>query len=69
MEDLEMEMPPLKQVSTGRLIAHLDRSWDQRDEVRKHIRSRLPALQDRARLTQRLLADALATRPPLTDGD
>ncbi len=68
MEDLEMEMPPLQQVGTGRLIAHLDRSWDQRDEVRKHIRSRLPALQDRARLTQRLLVDALATRPALTGG-
>ena len=49
IEDLEMDMPPLKDVDAGRLIAHIDRSWDTRDAVRERIRTRLPGLQDRAR--------------------
>jgi polysaccharide pyruvyl transferase WcaK-like protein len=62
IEDLSLQMPPLRQVSTGRLIAHLDHCWDHRDELREHIRTQLPALQERARLTQRLLMKTLAQR-------
>jgi polysaccharide pyruvyl transferase CsaB len=60
IEDLELQMPPLQQVSTGRLIAHLDYCWDHRDKLREQIRARLPALQERARATQRLLVETLA---------
>lgn len=60
IEDLELHMPPLQQVNTGRLIAHLDYCWDHRDEIRDQIRARLPALQERARSTQRLLVETLA---------
>lgn len=60
IEDLELQMPPLQQVTTGRLIAHLDYCWDHRDELREQIRARLPALQERARSTQRLLVETLA---------
>lgn len=55
IEDLEMEMPPLKEVNTGRLIATIDRSWDLHAQVRKRIRERLPDLQERARETHHLL--------------
>lgn len=68
MEDLGLEMPPLDQVGTGRLIAHLDRVWDHRDQLQAQIRSQLPALQDRARLSQRLLIEALAASPALKRG-
>ncbi|HKR35846.1 MAG TPA: polysaccharide pyruvyl transferase family protein [Steroidobacteraceae bacterium] len=60
IEDLELQMPPLQQVTTGRLIAHLDYCWDHRDELREQIRAQLPALQERARSTQRLLVETLA---------
>jgi polysaccharide pyruvyl transferase CsaB len=61
IEDLEMEMPPLHKVDAGRLIAHIDRSWDSREDVRAHILRTLPALQERARETHRGLAALLAS--------
>src|SRR5690606_12853214 len=60
IEDIELKMPPLRQVSTGRLIAHVDDCWDRRDAIREHIAARLPALQERARLTHTLLTEMLA---------
>lgn len=60
IEDLEMEMPPLEKVDAGRLIAHIDRSWDFREDVRARIVRALPALQERARETHRALAGLLA---------
>jgi polysaccharide pyruvyl transferase CsaB len=59
LQDLELEMPPLHHVNTGRLLANVDRSWDQRDALRAHIRQRLPALQERARENNRLLVALL----------
>jgi polysaccharide pyruvyl transferase CsaB len=55
IEDLEMTMPPLKKVDAGRLIAHIDRSWDTREELRAHIDRWLPELQERARATHQAL--------------
>lgn len=60
IEDIELKMPPLRQVSTGRLIAHVDDCWDRRDAIREHIAARLPALQERARLMHTLLTEMLA---------
>ena len=66
IEDLEMEMPPLKEVNTGRLIATIDRSWDLHAQVRDRIRQRLPELQERARETHHLLERLLQqTATPL----
>jgi polysaccharide pyruvyl transferase CsaB len=59
LKDLEMEMPPLYHVNTGRLLAAIDRSWDWRDSIRERIRRRLPSLQQRALETNRLLVDLL----------
>lgn len=59
VEELELEMPPLAEVTTGRLIALIDRSWDRQDELRARIAERLPALQERARETNRLVLDLL----------
>jgi hypothetical protein len=48
-------MPPLKKVDAGRLIAHIDRSWDTREDVRAHIDRWLPELKERARATHQAL--------------
>lgn len=59
IEDLEMEMPPLNDVNSGRLIAAIDRSWDRQNRIRKQIQRRLPDLQERARETNRLLVSLI----------
>jgi multidrug efflux pump subunit AcrA (membrane-fusion protein) len=46
-------------VSAGQLLAYLDRSWDARDRARAQLKDRLPALQQRARRTHRLLLELL----------
>jgi polysaccharide pyruvyl transferase CsaB len=61
VEDLEMEMPPLRDVRTGRLIAAIDRSWDHRDEIRTKIQQALPELVERAGRTNELLQKLLRT--------
>ena len=37
LDDLEIEMPPLKQVNAGQLIAYIDRWWD----LRRQLQARL----------------------------
>jgi polysaccharide pyruvyl transferase CsaB len=54
LEDLEIEMPPLKHVNAGQLIAHIDRSWDLRHDLRARFDRALPGLQARARRTHEL---------------
>jgi hypothetical protein len=46
-------------VSTGLLIATIDRSWDGRRQLRQRIRRRLPELQERARKNNQLLVGLL----------
>ncbi|WP_437299294.1 polysaccharide pyruvyl transferase family protein [Sorangium sp. So ce426] len=64
IEDLEMETPPLGSISSGQLIARLDRSWDTRHEIRAKIRRLLPGLKARARETNQLVTELLARRAP-----
>ena len=49
LEELRLPAPVLEHVSAGQLIAHIDRAWDLRDELRARIEESLPQLQDRAR--------------------
>jgi polysaccharide pyruvyl transferase CsaB len=60
IEDLDMPMPPLKQVTTGRLIAHIDRCWDQQESLRERMQRKLPALQQRARETNKIVLQVLS---------
>ena len=46
-------------MNPGRLIAYLDDSWDRRRSMRTRIAETLPALQERARETHRLLLEVL----------
>jgi polysaccharide pyruvyl transferase CsaB len=59
LQDLGMESPPLGSIGIGQLIARIDRSWDKRDEIRASIGRRFPALQARARETNRMLVQLL----------
>lgn len=69
LRELEVESPPLNLVNAGRLIAHIDHNWDQREALREHIERILPRLQERARETNRLLVDMLAGLPEARDRD
>jgi polysaccharide pyruvyl transferase WcaK-like protein len=59
LRDLEITMPPLQDVNTGRLLATIDRSWDWRDTIRARTQRVLPSLQQRALETNKLLVDLL----------
>ena len=59
LDALGVPAPPLNLVNPGRLIAYLDDSWDRRRSMRTRIAETLPALQERARETHRLLLEVL----------
>lgn len=54
LKDLQMETPPLSLVNAGRLIAYIDHFWDTREELRDHIRSMIPAMKERALMTNEI---------------
>jgi polysaccharide pyruvyl transferase CsaB len=51
LDTLQMEMPPIKLVNAGRLIAHIDRSWDRRNTLKDKIKVALPLMKREARKT------------------
>jgi polysaccharide pyruvyl transferase WcaK-like protein len=59
LDDMHMEMPPINYVNEGRLLAYIDRSWDQRDEIRTQIQTVLPVLQKRAMQNNAILMDMI----------
>jgi polysaccharide pyruvyl transferase CsaB len=64
---LEMPMPPLQQVNAGRLIAHIDRSWDLHADLQARINRALPPLQERARETNRIAVRLLREGTPIRE--
>jgi polysaccharide pyruvyl transferase WcaK-like protein len=60
LDGLQLQTPMLEQVSAGALIAHVDRAWDRRDELRVRIRQMLPELQERARVNGQLAVRVLS---------
>jgi len=63
LDILELEMPPIKLVNAGRLIAHIDRSWDRRNTLKEKIKSSLPSMKREALKTNKF-AVKLLTGPP-----
>ena len=60
LEALEMPiLSSIERAQTGPLLAAIDRMWDFRARVREHLDQRLPALQRRAGLTARIIAELL----------
>ena len=66
LDDLKIEMPPLMQVSAGRLIAYIDHAWDRRRRLQRQIARALPTLRARAlesnEIAVRLLSQAVTGR-------
>ena len=69
LQDLEVDSPPMNLVNAGRLIAHIDHYWDNREKLRAHIAHRLPRLRERAKENNRLLAEFMGRLPERTDGE
>jgi polysaccharide pyruvyl transferase CsaB len=64
LEELRLPAPVLEHVSAGQLIAHIDRAWDLRDELRGRIEELLPQLQDRARANINVAVELLCGGSP-----
>src|SRR5262245_37908173 len=59
LEDLEIGMPPLKQVNAGQLIAYIDRWWDRRRNLQARLEKSVPDIQARARRTNEIALQLL----------
>lgn len=59
IQELKMEAPPLHYINSGRLIAHVDKAWDQRDRIRAQIAELLPLLKKRASQNNSLMMGLL----------
>ena len=59
LDELGMSMPRVEELNVGQLIAYVDRAWDLRRSLGAQIEAGLPALQERARETNRLLMRVL----------
>jgi multidrug efflux pump subunit AcrA (membrane-fusion protein) len=59
LEDLEIAMPPLKQVNAGQLIAYIDRWWDLRRNLQARLEKTVPEIQARARRTNEIALQIL----------
>jgi polysaccharide pyruvyl transferase WcaK-like protein len=62
LEDLKLPAPPLNLVNPGRLIAHLDESWDKRRSLKAQLAKTVPVLQERSRQTMKIAAQLLSQR-------
>ncbi len=68
LRDMDMPTPPMKDVTTGGLIAYVDRCWDMQDDIRQRIADRLPDLRDRALETNRITVKVLSELPIRSGG-
>jgi polysaccharide pyruvyl transferase CsaB len=60
LDEMHLQAPTLEHVSAGGLIAHVDRAWDQRDELRSRIEAGLGALRARASVSTDLAVELLS---------
>jgi polysaccharide pyruvyl transferase WcaK-like protein len=59
LHDLEIQMPPIQLVNAGRLLAHIDYFWDQKETFQDSIERLLSKLQERARRTNEIAVNLL----------
>ena len=63
IEEMELPAAPtLANLSSGTLLAHIDRSWDYRNALRERIPQNLPKLQARALENEGVVKELLAAR-------
>ena len=61
LQDLNIDMPPMKLVNSGRLIAYIDRAWDGHAALQAQINAALPSFK-KARPETNMLAVQLLTQ-------
>lgn len=59
LETLEMETPPIQKINAGRLIAYIDRAWDQRKKLKEKIEAKIPEFKQRSQKTHKYLLHLL----------
>jgi polysaccharide pyruvyl transferase CsaB len=59
LDDMQIEMPPIHLVNEGRLLAYIDKSWDQRKKLQERIKQTVPILQSRAKGNNSLLLELI----------
>jgi len=69
VEELGLSLPPQSGLGTGRLIAHIDRAWDDKAQTRAHIERELPRIQARSRRNGELAAELLRARASRNAGE
>ncbi|MEZ4599815.1 MAG: polysaccharide pyruvyl transferase family protein [Syntrophotaleaceae bacterium] len=62
LADMQLPMPPLSELNTGKLCAFLDRSWDTRGQIARKLQKTIPGVQEKARQTNRILCDFLSAK-------
>lgn len=60
IDDLEMSMPPLEKINSGKLCAFLDRYWDNQKTAIDKIDKKMPELKARARKNTEILVNFLS---------
>jgi polysaccharide pyruvyl transferase WcaK-like protein len=70
LRELQLPTPSLEHVSIGELIAHIDRSWDERVSLRERIQAGLSELQICARANNDMAVRLLSeSRPNAPEGE
>lgn len=59
LDELTLDAPAINDVSSGQLIAHIDRAWDERAVLKARVRDQLGDLQRRARRNNELAVSVL----------
>ena len=59
VEEFGVDPPPFEGLNAGRLIALIDRAWDERNRIREKIAATLPSLQTRARENNAIAVELL----------
>jgi len=59
VQEFNIDMPPIHLVNAGRLIAHIDYSFDTQDALRSRIRELRPGMEERARMNNRIAIGVL----------
>ncbi|OGI01661.1 MAG: polysaccharide pyruvyl transferase [Candidatus Margulisbacteria bacterium GWF2_38_17] len=64
LDDLKIVTPPIHLVNAGRLIAHIDNSWDRRELIISKIKEKLPELKKRAKQTNEIAVSLIQSLSP-----
>jgi polysaccharide pyruvyl transferase CsaB len=66
LEDLDMPITPIQDWNTGKLCAVIDRAWDNKKQIEKKLEEKIPQLQEKAKLSNKILCDFLQSLTPKT---